>query len=391
MLQTQENLKLLNELMERNYGNTPMSPMEVKNLAKVDAPILSTTTGYFNTTFGASVFQQLNTSSALFNLLPKFAYQRGGYRAQTTRFLNSGVGQAQNAALPDSIKPTQAQITVGIKEHAIKVEYSERQRLLAGTKDDVGFDVASILERAKVSFTYAFDADMNVKVATAASNNVESIDRVCSSYAEVTNCSDVGANNADIYGLDRDAAASFADAYVNHNSNVARPLTQNIVTSLIQNTTAAGANPAGQMWYTGTDTYEQLELLYQTQMRYTNPDSFKAKTNVNNQETAGNNFGMEMATLYGRPIYVAPAGKVALPGNSVISNLYLLDTSYDSVYNEPYLGLKVLQAPIIAETKLTSFPVHQKLGNEFLIYAAMELECKRFNIQGKARDLDVIA
>jgi len=391
MIGTDENLRLLNELVERNYGNVPRGPSEVKNLAKTDAPILSTTTGFFNTTFGASIFQQLNNSSTLFNLLPKFQYQRGGFRVQTDRFIASGLGVAQNASIPDSVKATQAQITVGIKEQAIAIEYSERMRLLQGTKDDVGFDVQATLERAKANYTYALDADLNVNATTVASANVESIDRICSSYAEVTNCADINANDVDIYGLDRDAEATYADAYVSHGSGTTRAISESIVRSLIKNTVAAGANPSTQVWYTGTDTYEQIMAMFQTQMRYTSPEAFRAKTNVNTGESAGANFGMEMGTLFGRPIYVAPAGKVAASGSAgygaAISNLYLLDTGMDPIYNEPILGMKVLQAPILAETKLATYPAHGKLGNEVVIYSAMELECKRFNVQGKARDL----
>lgn len=385
-----ENQRLLEQLIEKQYTNVPAGVPEVRDLAKIDAPILSTTTGYYNAVFGASVFQQLNTSSTLFGALPKFQYQRSGYRAQTDRFLNSGAGVGENAAIPDTLKPILAQITVGVKEHAISLEYSERQRLLASTKDDVGFDVASVLERAKESFIYAIDADMNGDVTTVAGNNIESIDRIVSSYAEVTNCGDLHTHDSDIYGLNRDGGATYADAYVNHNSNSARPLTKKILRDLLANTLSNGANPNTQIWYTGMDTYENIMALEETKLRYSTPtDGYKPGTNVNDGKTAGINFGAEPATLYGRPIFVAPTGKVATNGN--ISNLYLLDVGVDSLYNEPKLGIKVLQAPILAETRLATYPVHQKLGNKHVLYMAAELECKRFNVQGKARDLDVVA
>ena len=393
MIPTRENLALMEELIAENYGGTPRGPEEIRDMAKIDAPILSTTSGFFNTAFGASVFEQLNNSSTLFNLLPKFAYKRGGFRSGETRYIASGIGVAENGAIPDSVRPTRKQIPVGIKEHAIALEYSERERLLAQTDDDVGFDVAHELELAKNSFVYAFDADLNGNVTTVAGNNVESIDRVVSSYGEVTNCADVNANDSDIYSQDRDAGATVYDAYVNHNSNAAHNLSDKIVRAVVENTVTAGANPKTQTWYTGEDTYAQLIALYGSQMRYTQPhdNPFAAGTKVEGDgKAAGSNFGMEMATLYGRPIYVAPSDKVVAPGNSVISNLYLLDTGYDKVYNEPILGIKTLQAPIIARTTLREYPAHAKLGNEHVIYAAMELECKRFNIQGKARDLDVV-
>jgi len=379
-----ENIRLYNEMINKNYGGVSRSPEELKALYKTDAPVLSSTTGFWNTVYGASVLQQLNTSSSLFNLLPKFPYQRGGYRAQTTRFKDSGIGVAENAAIPDSVKPTQAAVAVPIKEHALVIEYSERMRLLANTKDDVGFDVAATLERAKQSFAYAIDADLNTDVTTLASSNIESIDRVVSSYAEVTNCSDLTAGDADIYTMDRDAAATWYDAYVSHNSGTARELTDGIVRDLISNSVSAGANPSTQVWYSGVDTYNKLLSLYESQIRYASA-AFTPKTNVNSGEAGGINYGQEMATLYGRPVFVNPTSKVAT--NGTIANLYLLDVGHDPVYGEPYLGIKVLQAPIVAETRMVNYPAHAKLGNEDIIYAAMELECKRFNIQAKARDL----
>ena len=385
-----ENTKLLETLIERQYGNTPQGVAETKNLAKIDAPILSTTTGYYNATFGASVFQQLNTSSVLFNLLPKFQYERSGYRAQTTRFKNSGIGVTENGAVPDSVKPTIAPVTVGIKEHSIAVEISQRDlMLMENSKDDVAWDMQAILASAGESFTYALDADMNVQVGTLASNNIESIDRVVSSYDEITSCSET-AGDGDIYGLDRDAAASWADAYVNHNSANLHSISKKIIRDLVSNTIKAGANPKTQAWYTGDDTWAEIMALFENQERLEATGGFNLGDSIEGSgQQGGINFGTEMQKLHGRPVYVAPSDKVAKT-TSGISNLYLLDVGYDKLYNAPKLGVKVLKAPILATTRLETYPAHAKLGNETVLYAAMELEAKRFNIQGKARDLTTV-
>jgi hypothetical protein len=269
------------------------------------------------------------------------------------------------------------------------IEYSYRMLLLSKTSDDVAMDVAQELEYGKNNFAYLMNVELNTDVTTLASTHMESIDRVVSSYAEVTNCTDLSANDADIYGIDRDAAASWADAYVNHNSGTVRALSKKIVSGLIEQTGRKGAIAADQFFYTGSDTWEQLTLLYDTQIRYTDPTPSQGVNPAEDGKGKGASFGKELGTLYGRPVIVAPAGEVVANGD--ISNLYLLSTQYDPIYREPALGIKVLQAPIMAESKLVEYPKHAKLGNEHLIYSAMELECKRFNIQGKARDLAVIA
>lgn len=382
----QANINLTKEMEELNYSNI-RNPAQLRggDITKTDAPILSSTTGFFNTAFGAAAYQQLNVASTLFNMLPKFAHKRSGYRAQTTRFINSSVGVAENAAVPESVKPTKVQVSVPTKEQSIAFEFSQREKLLAGTEDDVSFDYAQLLQSAKNDFAYAIDADMNEDVTDLPTYNMESIDRVVSSYAEVTNCADLTAGDADIYGLDRDAAATWADAYVNHNSGTKRVLSESIVNDLVKGTVAGGADARSQAWYCGTDTYEQLMSLYSNALRY-EPSTGTAPTGG---KAEGTMFGSEMGTLRGRPVFVTPYDKVATNGD--ISNLYLLDVGYDGVYNEPILGVKVLQAPIIAETKLENYPAHAKLGNEVLLYSAMELECKNFKRQGKARDLDEVA
>jgi hypothetical protein len=389
---SEENLRLYNELINQQYAGITASDM-----TKADNPMTTTAPdgGRYNAVFGASVFQQLQTASVLFNRLPKFAYSRAGFRARKTRYLSSAGGSegtinvAENAAVPDSLASDTGEITVGIKEQAMAVEYSMRMLLLSKTNDDVGFDVANELEYAKQNFAYLINKALNTDVTTVASTNIESIDRIVSSYAEVTNCGDVTANDADIYSQDRDAAASWVDAYTDHNSNTARALSKKIVTDLIANTVKAGADPNSQFFYTGTDTYEQLCLLFDTQVRYVEPPQNGGTNATADGKGVGIGAGRELATLFGRPIYVAPAGEVVANGD--ISNLYLLTDQYDPVYKEPILGIKVLQAPILAESRLVNYPAHAKLGNEHLIYSAMELECKRFNVQGKARDLAVIA
>lgn len=390
---SQENLALYERLIQEQYKGVPASPSDVTSVNKADAPILSSTTGFFNPVYGASVMQQLAHDSVLFGMLPKYPYKKRGFRAETTRFVTSGVGVAENAAVPDSVKNAIAAVDVPIKEHAITVEISERQRLLMEAGDDTAYtDYAGVMESAKRSFSYAYDADINTDVTTVASNNSESIDRVVSSYAEVNNCADVNANDADIYSLDRDAAASWTDAYVNHGSNVTRVLSDTIVRAVMSNTVSNGADPRTQVWYTGADTYEALVGLYGTQNRYAMQFTGPGTSAVSGEPAKGIAYGMEMATLYGRPFFVAPTGKVVANGaagaGTAISNLYLLDLGTDTIYGEPILGIKTLRAPILAKTGLMDgYPAHAKLGNETIIYAAMELECKNFKRQGKARDL----
>ena len=257
MTHSGENLRLWNELMEKQYaGVTGADMMKADNPMTTAAP----DGGRYNAVFGAALFQQLQTSSVLFGALPKFAYSRAGYRARTTRLAiasgstEKGVNVAENAAVPETGASDTVEVTVGIKEQAATIEVSERMRLLAMKNDDMAIDVAQELEYAKSNFMYKINEALNTDVTTLPTTNVESIDRIVSSYAEVTNCSDVSASDADIYGMDRDAAASWNDAYVDHNSGTARALSKKIVAGLVDQSVRAGAQPNDQFWYTGSDT-----------------------------------------------------------------------------------------------------------------------------------------
>ena len=133
----------------------------------------------------------------------------------------------------------------------------------------------------------------------------------------------------------------------------------------------------------GSDTYKSITDLDQTKVRYFTEAQQASDTGL----AAGPNFGLQPGKLFSRAVFVAPEEQVTT--NGTLSNLYLFDLGLDRVRKKPILGIKVLQVPIIAQTGLANnqYPAHGKLGNEMVIYSAMELECRNFKRQGKARDL----
>ena len=65
----------IGQLLEKYYG-----PQMVQ---KVNAPVLTSTTGVFNAVFGAQAFNQLNQEANVFALLPKMPWDKSGWRAIT--------------------------------------------------------------------------------------------------------------------------------------------------------------------------------------------------------------------------------------------------------------------------------------------------------------------
>ena len=144
--------------------------------------------------------------------------------------------------MPDTGKPTFQEVSTKPKTMAHTFDVSEIQDTLGKIKsDDVIGDMAfmrqymAVEHKEHINSALLDDVTDKEYVDGSTAYNFESIDRVVSSYDEVTNCGDVDANDADIYGIDRDASASWADAYVSHNSNSDRDLTDSLLRTLKQN------------------------------------------------------------------------------------------------------------------------------------------------------------
>ena len=97
--------------MERYYygaGNAMGYSYTGSELLKADSPMLSTTAGTYQAIYGRKVWSQLNQEFNAFSILPKRPWERSGWRVITEK-PNGGVltgGIAENATLPETIKPT---------------------------------------------------------------------------------------------------------------------------------------------------------------------------------------------------------------------------------------------------------------------------------------------
>lgn len=357
-----------------------LAPM---NLAKTDAPVVTTTTGVYQAVFGAKAWFQLNNEVNAWGMLPKFVHRHSGHRVITARADTLGsIGRAEAAALPDSVKPTYATFTAKPKTVAQVFEVSEVQEYLAGVEDDATGTLADLRAHFASEVAEHINAMLLGDAGTTAGNNMESMDRVVSANSEVAL---VDANDLDIFGLDRDAAAAWHDAYVNHNSGTDRVLTDTLVRTLIQNTINNGANPAGQSFLTGHDTAAAIDGLYSTQVRYA-LGQMRVSASVNGVKARGegDNAGMSVSSLYGRPIIVSKSVV-----QDTISRLYLLDTSDPEGGGLPRLGVSVAKPMQYFESGINSgtpFGV-SKFADKGLYRFMGELFCRHFKAQGKIRDL----
>ena len=88
-----------------------------KDVAKTDAPVLTSTSGVYNPVFGAQAFSQLNNEANAFGILPKYPWQKSGWRVITADAGTTAAGGvAESGAMPDSIKPTFVEVSTKPKQ-----------------------------------------------------------------------------------------------------------------------------------------------------------------------------------------------------------------------------------------------------------------------------------
>lgn len=371
----------IQELINFTYGHAMGADVH-----KADAPVLTTTTGVFNPVFGAQAFSQLNMEGNAFAALPKYPWQKSGWRAITADAGSAADGGvSENGAIPDTIKPTFAEIEVSVGEvsHSFDISYSNE--LLANTGDDSIAKMEALRTYFAALHAKRINEQLLVDVDTAYSSGFESIDRVVSSNAEVSNLS-LDANDADIYGLDRDGGATWADAVVDDNSGTDRTFQLSLVEDTLATLEANGART--NIILTGSDTKWRIISQAQNSVRYRGIlSSETVSLGVNGVSTEeGMNFGVRVRAIYDIPLISSQA----VPKDT-ISRIYLLDTTLQAETGVPRLGIAMLSPTLYFESGMSAANPNPfaigRFGTEGLFYTAGQLVCTFFKAQGKIRDL----
>ncbi len=371
-------LTTIGQLLERYYG-----PQMVH---KVNAPVLSGTTGVYNAVFGAQAFSQLNGEANVFALMPKIPWDTSGYRAITADAgSTAGGGVAENGTIPDTIKPTFAEITTPPKQvaHTFDVSYLHEGRIQKGD-DGVG-DMPFLRGYFATLHAKRINEQLCVDANTLAGVNFESIDRVTFSAAAQAALS-YTAGDDDIYGIDR-GNNSWADAVVDHNSGVDRTLTDQLIRDTLSTLETNGGRT--NLFLTGNDTKWRVYGLYENQIRY--PGVLQKNemvrigiNGVNTEEGLG--MGQRVASVYGVPLFVSQAVQ-----QDTISRIYLLDTTMNDESGVPRLFIALLYPTLYFESGMSAsnpdpFAIN-RFGTQGIYFTAGELICTFFKAQGSIRDL----
>lgn len=360
-------MKPIHELVKNNYQLDNEELFNWQELLKSDDPILTGTPGLRNTIYGARLFYQINTEANIFAVLPKVDFEKSGFRVLTTPANVSGGGVAENSAIPDTTKPTLAQIEVGKKEVATSFEMSLKALNLETEDDSVKWaqmsEYMGIDHRKLLNLHLTADAETGL-----AGNNLESIDRAVGSYAELVTCG-LTAGRLDFQGLDRDAEATYADAYVNCAASN-RPLTIKLIRDTIANLEPFWDRPQNKIILTGYDTAAQIAELYEPQQRY--QDYVNVETSFNGVRVVGRDTGFRAATFDGIPII--RSNDIKKDGSS---RIYILDLDY--------IGIGVIQPTTLWSSD--NFIELNKFARKAAYYTSGDLFATKFRCHGKIRDL----
>ena len=367
--------------MERYYygaGNSMGYSYSGSELLKADAPMLSTTGGTYNAIYGRKVWSQMNQEFNAFSILPKRPWDRSGWRVLTDK-PNSGAvhgGVAENATLPDTVKPTFQHVAAKPKTVVHTFDMSETAIFLADKDDGMG-DIRSVLKEEMGKHHAEMTNKMLLQdVNDVAGNNFESIDRVTTGDSSaMTAGTHYTAGREDIYSINRDGSDnSWSYAEVNADTGATdRVLSLDQLDDLFQKIWVRGGNP--KVMLTGYDTLMRLQQLLQSQQRFMEE---KRVTPTYNgvKGVPGMEAGFVVATYNGVPII--PSKDVTADG---ISRMYFLDTDY--MYFSTAIPTQYYESGI--ETG-DPFAIN-RLGQEGMYRTMGELWTTFFGGQGSIRDL----
>ena len=377
--------------MERYYygaGNAMGYSYTGSELLKADSPMLSTVGGTYQAIYGRKVWSQLNQEFNAFSILPKRPWDRSGWRVITKRPNNDGVlhgGVAENATLPETVRPEFQHVAAKPKTIAHTFDMSETAIFLADKDDGLG-DIRSVMkEEMGKHHAEMVNKMLCTDVDTPAANNLESLDRVTAAYSNsattttglVNGHDNLSADSAlDIYSISR-SANSWSNAEVSNNavSNTStdRVLTLDLMDEMFQKLWIRGGNP--KVILTGYDTLMRIQQLLQSQQRFMEE---KRVTPTYNgvKGVPGIEAGFIVATYNGVPIIPT---KNMLP--DTISRMYYLDTDY--LYFSTAIPTQYFESGI--ETG-DPFAIN-RLGQEGLYRTMGEVWTTFFGAQGSIRDL----
>ena len=358
-------------------------------------------TAYFNTMYGASVFNQLNSESDIFKLFRKEGWTQSGWRVMHKRSAAaSNIGQAEGGNFGTSDVPDLKQVTATIKEIVSPYTVSTRAAILAEADDGIKGLATFLRAQAAEAHAFYIDAMLVEPVSSETAVNFESLQRIVADN-DLASLGAVAVTDVDIYDIDRSETGaaesnedSWANAYVDHGTistnETCRDLELAQLDTMIQSAIENGAEYSDLILLTG---YQQLTEIKQLITAGTSNATWRMT--LESQAPKGTNGvqsqpGMNLEGRVGYydsiPIYATQHLTANKMDNQVVTGgtktlmgpVFLLDMS--SLYMK-------IAAPttFLAQEDLANV---QALKRNYAFMTAGEIICTKFKTQGILRGLE---
>ena len=357
---------------------------------------------YFNTMYGASVFNQLNSESDIFKLFRKEGWTQSGWRVMHKRSAAaSNIGVVEGAGFGTSDVPDLKQVSASIKEIVSPYTVSTKAAILAESDDGVKGLAAFLRTQAAEAHAYYIDAMLVEPVSTETAVNFESLQRIVADN-DLASLGAVAVTDVDIYTtIDRSETGAgesnedgWANAYVDHGTistnETCRDLTLSMLDKMIQSAIENGAQYSDLILLTG---YQQLTELKQLITAGTSNATWRmtmesqAPKGTNGvQSQPGMNLDGRVGYYDSIPIYASQHLTANKMDNQAVSGgtktamgpIFLLDMSN--------LYMKIA-APttFLAQEDLANV---QALKRNYAFMTAGEIICTKFKSQGILRGLE---
>jgi len=405
-------IKTIDELEALYYGHN-------RNLLrKADAPVTTSTAGTFNAIFGAYAWAQLNLEANAFGILPKYPWDKSGWRVITAKPVlgttasgtanNNTVlgGTAEGGLIADTIKPVLQEIDVRPKTAQLPFSASEVMEWLAThSKDDIWGGLGSLrlfmAVQHKEFLNRMLLADVEAVAAAGGANtgskDFESLDRIVSSSAEEAVTGGSGSGHYDPWAanatIDRDSGTDFDSTVESASGTIGTNgvLTDDTLRTFLRKIRiAAGKDP--NVFLGSHEVYSEIQGLYMPSVRIPNPyGEALVQVDVNGIQTfKGTGVGIHVDSIYGIPFIPSKDAPSNSADSAEIGRLFALDTSDAEGYGYPRIGIQIaIPTEYYEATRRT--PAYPFVNNAFVekgVYRTMgETVCRHFKSQGKIRDI----
>lgn len=389
-------------------------------LRKADAPLLTSTTGIFNAVFGAYAWAQLNLEANAFGVLPKYPWDKSGWRSIETKAdcvcvacccsVTSLGGTPEAGNIACAIKPCFAEIEVRPKTAQLPFSSSEVMEWLAThSKDDIWGGLGALRLFMAVQHKELINrmmlADVELLAAGASANfagtnDFELLDRIISSSAEEDT---LGGCKTCFYDpwrgstsvIDRDTGTVYDATVCSASGTIGTNgiLTDDVLRTFLRKIRIAGGKDPN-VFLGSHEAYSEVQGLYMPSVRIANPYGEQlVQIDVNGIQTfRGTGVGIHVDSIYGVPYIPTKDAPSNACDSSEVGRIFALDTSDAEGYGYPRIGLMIaIPTEYYEATRRTpGYPyINGTFSEEGLFRTMGETSCRHFKCQGKIRDIQL--